>query len=495
MEGVRGVLRHHQKGWQGSKQLLHNPATPRRGRLAMLSRCPSVSCAVLSPIRAGSMAPRGQICQHNTMMGERFKDSRHVVETFNVDAVLYLKPDFQGKLPDYRVCLAKRFEGCVKTDPRFQVVSPVTLGLVTLCLKDKGNEANEALLKRINDGGIIHMIPAKINDLYFLRTQNWEELKASLRLMLPWIYDNSKYGRWMVEYWLELSNLPEERTAYMRDGLFSQSITDNPNLRFLQSGVLASTALVDDFESAHHDGEDVFRIFCNDRMLSDNIPFYSTVHRNSRRNFSNPPPVIGDNTDKVIKSEAMENKAMASIIALAEAHDHKFNLINVMEYRVTDECLPIYNVNGTMRKTQKSKEVDKLYMETLDSKEYIHQSLGAYAGGRVASPTLRRHSGGHHARAPMQAPFPYQAALDKKHQLAPATSLVGAPLASSTPDCLLQIQPDGKDRFQGSVPHVHIAEVGADGLCRFAVCSLQTEEKDVDLAWREVVTQTEALLH
>ncbi|KAG0717114.1 Neurofibromin [Chionoecetes opilio] len=60
-------------------------------------------------------------------------------------------------------------------------------------------------------------------------------------------------------------------------------------------------------------------------------------------------------------------------------------------------------------------------------------------------------------------------ALDKKHQLAPATSLVGAPLASSTPDCLLQIQPDGKDRFQGSVPHARIAQVGADGLCRFAV--------------------------
>ncbi|KAG0720656.1 Aromatic-L-amino-acid decarboxylase [Chionoecetes opilio] len=52
-----------------------------------------------------------------------------------------------------QVCLAQRFEGCVKTDPRFQVVSPVTLGLVTFCLKDKDNEVNEALLKRINGGG------------------------------------------------------------------------------------------------------------------------------------------------------------------------------------------------------------------------------------------------------------------------------------------------------------------------------------------------------
>ncbi|KAG0725919.1 hypothetical protein GWK47_037642 [Chionoecetes opilio] len=49
-----------------------------------------------------------------------------------------------------------------------------------------------------------------------------------VKCQLMQIYDNSKYGRWMVEYWLELSNLPEERTAYMRDGLFSQSITGKP---------------------------------------------------------------------------------------------------------------------------------------------------------------------------------------------------------------------------------------------------------------------------
>ncbi|KAG0693886.1 hypothetical protein GWK47_027335 [Chionoecetes opilio] len=91
---------------------------------------------------------------------------------------------------------------------------------------------------------------------------------------------------------------------------------------------------------------------------------------------------------------------------------------------------------------------------------------GHTPGGASPRPPYDATPGGHHARVPMQAPFPYQAALDKKHQLAPATSLVGAPLASSTPDCLLQIQPDGKDQFQGSVPHAHIAEVGADGLCR-----------------------------
>jgi len=49
--------------------------------------------------------------------------------------------------------------------------------------------------------------------------------------------------------------------------------THKPKLRALQSGVLASAELVNDFESAHMAGEDLFGEFCNDRMLSDNISF------------------------------------------------------------------------------------------------------------------------------------------------------------------------------------------------------------------------------
>ncbi len=46
---------------------------------------------------------------------------------------------------------------------------------------------------------------------------------------------------------------------------------------------------------------------------------------------------------------------MAAVISLAETDTETFNLVDVMDYRITDECLSIYNVNGTMRKTQKSK--------------------------------------------------------------------------------------------------------------------------------------------
>lgn len=44
-----------------------------------------------------------------------------------------------------------------------------------------------------------------------------------------------------------------------------------------------------------------------------------------------------------------------------------------MEYRVTNECLPIFNVNGTMMKTQKSKIVESFHMQPTDPlpTEYI----------------------------------------------------------------------------------------------------------------------------
>ena len=70
---------------------------------------------------------------------------------------------------------------------------------------------------------------------------------------------------------------------------------------------------------------------------------------------------------KVTRTDAMENKAMTSIISLAETGEDKLTLSQVMEYRVTDECLPIFNINGTMKKVQKSKPIDKLNLQPLEN--------------------------------------------------------------------------------------------------------------------------------
>lgn len=78
---------------------------------------------------------------------------------------------------------------------------------------------------------------------------------------------------------------------------------------------------------------------------------------------------------KVVKSETIENTAVESIIAHAEARQEKFNLVDVMHFRVTAECLSIFNVNGPIRKTRKSNLVEKLHMKSLNVKQYTVKLL------------------------------------------------------------------------------------------------------------------------
>lgn len=157
------------------------------------------------------------------------KEPAWVVNAFNVDP-LYLKHEQQGAAPDYRhwqiplgrrfralklwfvlrlygveniqahirkqIALAHQFEDLVRGDDQFEITSEVLMGLV--CFRLKGaNEINEKLLKRLNARGIIHLVPSKIKDTYFLRlaicsrfTENsdielsWKEVKAATEQVL-----------------------------------------------------------------------------------------------------------------------------------------------------------------------------------------------------------------------------------------------------------------------------------------------------------------------
>ena len=66
----------------------------------------------------------------------------------------------------------------------------------------------------------------------------------------------------------------------------------------------------------------------------------------------------------------MENKAIAEVISLVEKCDVKLNLVQIMEHRIPEECLSLFNTYGTMVKMQKSKLVEKLNLipfQTVDS--------------------------------------------------------------------------------------------------------------------------------
>lgn len=132
---------------------------------------------------------------------------------------------------------------------------------------------------------------------------------------------------------------------------------DKPQLRALVSGVVASDDLVRDFERVTS--------FFREQIFSQNTPFDATIHRCSRYTFSKPPVTRDSVPGKVTKTDAMENRAMASVIWLAECGE-EFTLAQVMEFLVTDECLYIFIINSTMKKVQKSKLVEKLNMQPVD---------------------------------------------------------------------------------------------------------------------------------
>ncbi|KAG7208393.1 hypothetical protein KM043_014625 [Ampulex compressa] len=146
------------------------------------------------------------------------KNPTYVINAFNVDP-LYLKHDMQNSAPDYRhwqiplgrrfralklwfvlriygveniqrfirshVAQAHEFEALVLADSRFEIIAEVILGLV--CFRLKGsNEINEALLKKINAAGNIHLVPSKIKDTYFLRLAVCSRFSESKDIQHSW---------------------------------------------------------------------------------------------------------------------------------------------------------------------------------------------------------------------------------------------------------------------------------------------------------------------
>ncbi|XP_011859981.1 PREDICTED: aromatic-L-amino-acid decarboxylase-like isoform X2 [Vollenhovia emeryi] len=129
------------------------------------------------------------------------KNPTYLTNAFNVEAE-FVKHEMQGLVTDYRhwqiplgrrfrslklwfvlrlygvenlqkyirshVAQAHEFEALVLSDPRFEIIGEVVMGLV--CFRLKGsNELNEALLKKINDAGNIYLIPATTKCTYYLR--------------------------------------------------------------------------------------------------------------------------------------------------------------------------------------------------------------------------------------------------------------------------------------------------------------------------------------
>ena len=82
----------------------------------------------------------------------------------------------------------------------------------------------------------------------------------------------------------------------------------------------------------------------------------------------------------------MECKALASVLGLVEMSG-ALNLEDILQHRVTSECLAIFNVNGTMRKTQKSKLQQNLTSTVIPEPDVYTSIIDMGLIWRLTNPT------------------------------------------------------------------------------------------------------------
>jgi hypothetical protein len=64
----------------------------------------------------------------------------------------------------------------------------------------------------------------------------------------------------------------------------------------------------------------------------------------------------------------MEQQALKAVINLVEV-SQLVDLQELLEHRVVEECVALFNSNGTYRKTQKSKLIQKFSLQPVDLQE------------------------------------------------------------------------------------------------------------------------------
>ncbi|CAL8328785.1 unnamed protein product [Merluccius merluccius] len=121
----------------------------------------------------------------------------------------------------------------------------------------------------------------------------------------------------------------------------------------------ATPTLIADFNSAHAAGEEKLTSFLRDRVFSKNTSLHACVPLSKRLMFAK-----GACTEKPVeelkaRAAEMEWSALKAVINLVEV-SQLVNLPELLEHCVVEDCVTLFNSNGTYRKTQKSKLIQKL---------------------------------------------------------------------------------------------------------------------------------------
>ncbi len=144
----------------------------------------------------------------------------------------------------------------------------------------------------------------------------------------------------------------QDLQACMKDFDAEPFDISSPTLRSLQSGLVATPEFVNDLKTALPDGQAQVETLMQERVFAKIKPLTAIIHRNKRRNFTTEQ--ICAPSGAPMKVAQMERSGLAALLELVE-RSGIIQLELALQGRVTEECLSLYNVDGSMRKTAKSK--------------------------------------------------------------------------------------------------------------------------------------------
>ncbi len=158
-------------------------------------------------------------------------------------------------------------------------------------------------------------------------------------------------------------------------------------LRTLQSAMPASDNLIVDFNSAHAAGEKKLTSFLEERVFSKCTSLHARVPLNKRLTFAKGACMEKSKEDLKVRAAKMKQNALKAVIDLVEV-SQLVNLHELLEHRVIEECVALFNSNGSYRKTQKSKLIQKLTLQSVDLQEPYTALIDMGMIWRMATPSV-----------------------------------------------------------------------------------------------------------
>ena len=130
----------------------------------------------------------------------------------------------------------------------------------------------------------------------------------------------------------------------------------------------ATDELIADFNSALAAGEEKLTRFMRERVFSKDTSIYDSVPLSKCLTFAKGTGTTKPKEDLKATSMEMERDALKAVINLVEV-SKLVDLTELLEHRVVEECVALFKCNGTCRKTQKSKLIQKLSLQYVDLQE------------------------------------------------------------------------------------------------------------------------------